>query len=69
MVSDSCHHCGRDSYRSPSVVVDAVVTRGPSESKEVLLIRRVMNLAKECWHSPEDLWTMAKTQRTQLSES
>ena len=32
---DSCHHCGRDSYRSPSVVVDAVATRGVSGSKEV----------------------------------
>ena len=40
MVSDSCHHCGRDSYRSPSVVVDAVATRGSGGSKEVLLIRR-----------------------------
>ena len=46
MVSDSCHHCGRDSYRSPSVVVDAVATRGSGGSKEVLLIRRGMSLAR-----------------------
>ena len=39
-MGDACHHCGRDSYRSPSVVVDAVVTRGSGEDKEVLLIRR-----------------------------
>ena len=40
MVGDACHHCGRDSYRSPSVVVDAVVTRGTGGDREVLLIRR-----------------------------
>lgn len=39
-MGDACHHCGRDSYRSPSVVVDAVVTRGSGEDKEVLLIKR-----------------------------
>ena len=40
MVGDACYHCGRDSYRSPSVVVDAVATRNTARGKEVLLIRR-----------------------------
>ena len=40
MVGDACYHCGRDSYRSPSVVVDAVATRNTERGKEVLLIRR-----------------------------
>tara|TARA_B100000575_G_scaffold63337_1_gene48403 strand:- start:36214 stop:36660 length:447 start_codon:yes stop_codon:yes gene_type:complete len=40
MVADACYHCGRDSYRSPSVVVDAVVTRDTDTGTEVLLIRR-----------------------------
>ena len=40
MVGDACYHCGRDSYRSPSVVVDAVATRNTDRGKEVLLIRR-----------------------------
>ena len=40
MVGDACYHCGRDSYRSPSVVVDAVATRNTLSGKEVLLIRR-----------------------------
>ncbi len=39
-MADACHHCGRDSYRSPSVVVDAVATRDVGGSREVLLIRR-----------------------------
>ena len=40
MVGDACYHCGRDSYRSPSVVVDAVATRDTERGMEVLLIRR-----------------------------
>tara|TARA_Y100001936_G_C15641500_1_gene441697 strand:+ start:82 stop:528 length:447 start_codon:yes stop_codon:yes gene_type:complete len=40
MVADACYHCGRDSYRSPSVVVDAVATRDTDTGTEVLLIRR-----------------------------
>ena len=34
MVGDACYHCGRDSYRSPSVVVDAVATRKQERGKK-----------------------------------
>ena len=36
MVGDACYHCGRDSYRSPSVVVDAVATRNTVRGKEAV---------------------------------
>ena len=55
MVGDACYHCGRDSYRSPSVVVDAVATRNTLSGKEVLQSEGDTSPVKICWHSPVDL--------------
>ena len=52
MGNDACSHCGRDSYRSPSVAVDAVALRGEGPETEVLLIRRGQEPYKGMWAFP-----------------
>lgn len=52
MGDDACHHCGRDSYRSPSVAVDAVALRESDSGTEVLLIRRGKDPSKGKWAFP-----------------
>ena len=52
MGNDACHHCGRDSYRSPSVAVDAVALREGDSGTEVLLIRRGKEPYKGMWAFP-----------------
>ncbi len=52
MEGDACHHCGRDSYRSPSVAVDAVALREGESGTEVLLIKRGKDPSKDMWAFP-----------------
>lgn len=40
MAPEPCPTCGQDGYRSPSLTVDAVATRGTGDEKELLMIKR-----------------------------
>ena len=52
MGDDACHHCGRDSYQSPSVAVDAVALREGDMGTEVLLIKRGQEPSRGMWAFP-----------------
>lgn len=40
MAPEPCPTCGQDGYRSPSLTVDAVATRGTGDERELLMIKR-----------------------------
>ena len=49
---EPCPECGNNSYRNPSLTVDAVALRGEGVEREVLLIRRGEEPWKGCWAFP-----------------